>query len=171
MVHLEEVVRLDNSNDVSQIKYKELLPRIRNGKSTIDDWKFLLSREATPVNLEDFKDATRLFYEKGAVYQFNNEQLANLKMPIVPFIAHNSKLSAKKAKVDDFRGLCKEIYISINANVNVTFNLWVKKGLVNGSPGIVRDIIYNEGANILNELPNTVIIEFECYTGMPFFND
>ena len=32
-------------------------------------------------------------------------------------------------------------------------------------------MIYKEGANILNELPNTVIIEFECYNEQPFFND
>ena len=97
MVRLEEVVRLDNSNDLSQIKYKELIPRVRNGESTVDDWKFLLSRGATPVNLQDFKDATRLFYEKGAVSQFNNEQLVNLKTPVIPLIAHNSKLAAKSA--------------------------------------------------------------------------
>ena len=44
-------------------------------------------------------------------------------------------------------------------------------GLVNGSPGIVRDIIYEEDANIMRDLPIVVIVEFESYTGPSFFND
>ena len=63
------------------------------------------------------------------------------------------------------------MFISVNSHVNLTFNLWVKKGLVNGSPVIIRDIIYNEEANILNELPNTVIVELKIFAGKPFFSD
>ena len=48
------------------------------------------------------------------------------------------------------------------------FNL---KGLVNGSFGIVKDIIYPDSTLSRNTMPETLIIHFPKYVGPQFFRD
>ena len=84
----------------------------------IDDWKLLHKRQATPVSLESFSNANRLFFDKASVNEFNNESLAKLKIPIVPLVAKNSQSDYRNAKDDDFVGLCKELFITILSQIN-----------------------------------------------------
>ena len=69
----DNVVKLDVNQGVQghspkQTRFRELLLRLRKGKSTVDDWKLLLIRQPSNVdNLFEFKDATRLFYSNEDV--------------------------------------------------------------------------------------------------------
>ena len=71
----------------------------------------------------------------------------------------------KNISDDNFSGLMNYIYLAINSRITLTSNLWTSKGLVNGASGYVKDIIYEEN----NNLPHTIFIEFENYTGPTFF--
>ena len=55
----------------------------------------------------------------------------------------------------------------VGAKIVLTNNLWTQKGLVNGANGIIRDIIFLISSR--NNLPQTILIEFEHYTGPNFF--
>ena len=45
-----------------QVQFRDLLLRLRKGKSTVDDWELLLTRQPSNVtNLYEFEDSTRLF--------------------------------------------------------------------------------------------------------------
>jgi len=62
VVKLETVMRqqiLDSDPD--QKSFADLLPRLRTGDCTIADWKHLMKRKPTAYNLNNFKDAIRLF--------------------------------------------------------------------------------------------------------------
>jgi hypothetical protein len=56
VVKLKQVVRQQNLNgDSLQQLFIDLLPRCRDGQSTIDDWKHLLTRIPTMNNVKDLK--------------------------------------------------------------------------------------------------------------------
>ena len=66
-------------SDPDQVKFRDLLSRLRKGESTIDNWNLLLSRQPTNVsNLEGFENATRLFYRNEDVGNYNFDQLTKL---------------------------------------------------------------------------------------------
>ena len=66
-----------------QVSFRELLLRLCKGESTIDDWKLLLTRQPSNVtNIQQFNDATRLFYSNEQVANYNHEQLTKLEHPI-----------------------------------------------------------------------------------------
>src|ERR1700684_3711894 len=53
----------------------------------------------------------------------------------------------------------------IGGRVILSHNLWVEKGLVNGSMGTVRDISWSAGDDPLKDLPLAVIVQFDGYNG------
>ena len=80
-----------------QVNFRDLLLRLRQGQSTIDDWKLLLTRQPSNVtNLCDFEDATRLFYSNEQVGNYNHEQLTKLEHPVAHVNALHSSVLAKK---------------------------------------------------------------------------
>lgn len=110
--YVEVVVRQQMNLDPEQKKFIELLPRVRNGLITEDDWKFLLTRESSPLllNQPKFKSATRLFYDRNSVLEYNNKKLIELRQPIVPLISKHSKSCGKSLSDDLFYGLPKDLY-------------------------------------------------------------
>ena len=62
-----------------QVRFRNLLLRLRKGESTIDDWKLLLTRQPSNItNPCEFEDVTTLFYGNEQIANYNHEQLTNL---------------------------------------------------------------------------------------------
>ena len=64
-------------------------------------------------------------------------------------------------------GLQKDLFLSLEARVMLTRNLWTNVGLCNGALGTVHKIIYanNEGPP---NFPIAILIQFDNYTGPSF---
>ena len=153
-----------------QVNFRDLLLRLRQGQSTIDDWKLLLTRQPSNVtNLCDFEDATRLFYSNEQVGNYNHEQLTKLEHPVAHVNALHSSVLAKNVSSDDMSGLEPVVFLAKGARVMLTMNLWSNVGLCNGATGTVADIIF-ENNHQPPDLPIAVMIEFENYTG-PVFDE
>ena len=51
-----------------QQQFRDLLSRLRVGESTIEDWQLLLTRQPSNIeNIDEFDNATRLFYSNDEV--------------------------------------------------------------------------------------------------------
>ena len=48
-------------------------------------------------------------------------------------------------------------------------NIWVEPGLVNGTTGIVKDVIWKEDANIKKDQPQALLIAVDGYNGPALF--
>ena len=69
--------------DPNQKLFTELLPRLRNGDCTVEDWKHLMKRTPSIHNQSQFSNAIRLFSVNKDCDEYNLEKLAMLKTPII----------------------------------------------------------------------------------------
>ena len=153
-----------------QVRFRDLLLRLRKGKSTCDDWKLILTHQPSNVtNLSEFEDATRLFYSIEQVANYNHEQLTKLELPVAHINARHSSALAKKISSDDMSGLEPVVFLPKGARVMLTMNLWSSVGLCNGATGTVVDFIFQNNRQP-PDLPIAVMVEFEYYRG-PAFDD
>ena len=142
--------------------------RLRNGQSTENDWKNLLERTPKAANnVDDFRDAIRLFYKKEDVAQCNHEAVTKLGTPIARINALHSCVAAASTKSDDAGGLDSVIFMAKGAKVMLTSNLWQQVGLCNGTRGTISDLLYAQGHKPPN-LPIAILVNFPDYSGPPF---
>ena len=152
-------------SDAGQVRFRDLLLRLRSGNSTDNDWKLLLTRQPTCVaDLDSFKHVTRLYFTNEEVAKYNYTRLTQLQCPIATIYARHSSEKAKIIKPQDFYGLEPQLLIAKGALVMLTMNLWASVGLCNGAKGTVINIIYQPNHQP-PDLPIAVIVKFHNYKG------
>ena len=93
--------------------------------------------------------------------------LKSLKQKVCKSTAEHQSKSDKKINAQDLYGLeSVSYYAAVGAKVMLRVNLCTDFGLVNGSIGTIKDIIYEEGKGS-PELPKAIIVDFPGYNGPP----
>jgi len=177
VITLTEIRRqVVEEGDTAQANFIKALSNMRNGESTYDDWLFLQTR--TVRNIPDFetsfRDAPRLFPTNDKVNEYNNRKLQALESPITVLNATHPGLNSTKAKnlaADKFRGLERYLYLAVDAKVTITSNIQPASGLLNGTEGTIKDIVYLPGSTPNFDLPDFIVVFFPSYTGRQFFSD
>ena len=125
------------TNDDSEENFRKLLINLHTGECSKDYWKLPLShnvRLSLSQELQSFQ--SRLTFENKSVFDYNCVQRRKIEK-------HNA-VKAFKMNSDGFGGLEPVVYLSEEAQVMLTRNVWLDKGLSNGSIVIVTDIISKE---------------------------
>ena len=117
VIQLTQVMRQLEDGDEDQQKFIDLLPRLRIGENTLDDYDHLKKRFIGPLNSEEFKDTTRIFALNEQCEEYNKARLETLKNPITRFTAKNEPKRARNYDADLFRGLSNTIYLCVGAKV------------------------------------------------------
>ena len=163
-VVLDQVMR-QAGQDADQKLFRDLLYRLRNGQSTLDDWRHLMRQTCAELgDITPFNGALRLFPSTAAVSEYNVDKLRASGQPVAMIKAVHTGPGASKASSDDAGGLESVVCIAQGARVMLTANLWVNVGLVNGAIGSVAAICYLDGQSP-PELPVAVMVRFDSYTG------
>ena len=152
-------------SDAGQTHFRELLVRLRDGNSSLEDHNTLMQR--TPeraLNHAEFENALQLFPTTAAVAEHNHEKLTQMQLPIADIHAKHIGKNAKKACVQEAGGLAPSLQICIGAQIMLTSNLMVESGLVNGTIGEVKEIVYASGTKPPH-LPVSVNVFFPKYSG------
>ena len=153
----------------NDIPFHNLLLRLRNAQITNDDY-ILLSQRFIGLQQDPlFDNAVRLFPTRQLVHEYNLSKLLALPNPHVIIDSIHNNAEARKFDANIACGLEKTVSIAVGAKIMLRINLWVKKGLVNGSIGTVLRIIYNQ--NTPPSLPAFVVCIFPSYTGPPSLPD
>ena len=116
-------------------------------------------------------DVTHLYTTNKQVLSYNLTRLKELKKPIAKIEAKHTGYGKSKTP-DFFMGLEVALYLAVGAKVLLTYNQSIGAGLVNGSVGIVKDIVYDENEDDTSptRLPKHVWVDFgKGYTGDSFF--
>ncbi|KAF5176526.1 Atp-dependent dna helicase rrm3, partial [Thalictrum thalictroides] len=106
-VYLSQIFR---QAGIEQVSFREALHRLSDGTSTIKDWHLFKTRDSTlltPVELNTFKFALRLFPTKQAAHDYNCKRLVDLGKPIARVHSKNNCATASSAMSDDAKGLEK----------------------------------------------------------------
>ena len=116
------------------------------GTVKIDDWKMLCTRNVCNFSVTDLANIpVCLAYSNETVSRYNFALLKQSLQPICPIKANHSSCKASKLSAEEFRGLEPLLHLAVNSCVTLTRNLWIEKGLCNGTMGTVKQIIYKEG--------------------------
>ena len=163
-VVLDQIIR-QAGDDPVQRRFRTLLLRLRDGATTIDDWKLLMSRTPTAVDdLTSFETALHLYPTVEAAVDHNVSKLHNTMKPIAMINAvHTGGALAANAPADEAGGLEAVVCLAESARVMLTSNLWVDFGLVNGAMGTIEAICYMTGGP--PNLPTAVMVRFHKYSG------
>ena len=120
---------------------------------------------------QNFKsdNVIHIFSTKENVAAHNYKKLIECSQPVARIDAIHQGVQAKAAPSDLAGGLEPVIYLSSNARVMLTSNLWLEKGLVNGAMGKVVEVCYKEGSSP-PALPLSVNVRFDDYSGPTLAN-
>ena len=154
--------------------FRDLLVRLHDGITTKSDWQ-LLSERGRVMNQTlkgaPFEHSLRLFAMQRDVQRHNFLKLKECscqsnKHVICVFKAVHTRggRTAETATSEDACGLEAFVALCVGARVMLTRNLWIERGLVNGSIGTVHGFAFSEDWKA-PQLPLAVLINFESCTG------
>lgn len=124
-VVLTQVMR-QQGEQPEQVKFQNILMRLRNGQITTDDWQHLLTRSAAHVHVSDlksFENAIHLYPRVDDAVQYNLLKLRQGNSPVAQIKAIHSGPAADKASVEDVGGLQPFVHLAKHARVMLTSNL------------------------------------------------
>ena len=137
--------------------------------------------EDAPV-LMDFRRETNANPENNCVY-YNRMQVRSLaksnKRPVIAVDAQHSGISQEQGlelDAERFNQLQSTIEVADEARVLLVHNLHVAYGLMNGTQGTVKRIVFKPGGGPNQDTPDLnfpqcLIVDFPEYEGPAFFED
>ena len=145
-----------------QRSFREMLDRLSDGATTVDDWRLINSRCITRLqNPEQFNNCLRLFDTNCKVHELNDEKLRQFDH-VYRVLSINNCRQAEKADSKTAENLEYVLYLAIGCRVMLRRNISTVFGLVNGSIRTVTDIVVQPNSD---NMPLFVMIEFDNYTG------
>ena len=142
------------SDSISKSTQKLLLTRYKQGLST--------------DKVAGFNNAIRLYSIRAAIGKYNTTRLRNLLQLVVAIKLVNTSIGIRKVTPNQCDTI-ENLALSIGAKVMLIQNIWVKLGLVNGTTGIVEDIIQKGYADIKKDQPQLLLIAVDRYNGPALF--
>lgn len=152
-------------------QFRNVLDDIGKGQNDREGWELLMSRRTAmvPSWRALFSDAIRLFPTNVQVAEFNKATISHMSAPVAVIDAIHKNATSRQASELLAQGLSRKLHLSIGCRVMLRKNISVHQGLVNGSLGTVRDIIFNPGERP-PMMPSVILVEFDKFLG-PYLTD
>lgn len=124
-IFLTQLMRQDGVSN-SAVKFRAALSEMRDGPISIDHWKFLQTRTKERLSFEEwarFTHSIRLYFRNADSAEYNIVALEHLDRPIMNIRAIYQGKGAEGGSEEDAGRLHKELLISVNSRVMLTWNL------------------------------------------------
>lgn len=170
---IQKIIQLRTGHRQSaDVQFAQILDSLSTGNLTHAGWELLLTRRRCvlgSVEAEAFRNSIRLFPTNREVVDYNKLYLSRNRQAVAVIDADHNNTTARLGSDDQAQGLARQIHLSIGCRVMLRRNICVSRGLVNGSFGTVREIIYRSGESPPS-LPLTILIDFDNFRG-PYLAD
>lgn len=167
-VELKQCHRQSGSEEAA---FRTALDHVADGATTQDDYDLLTERRRAILSKEEidsFDNAIHLFPTNAQVIRHNDKVLRDSKLPIARIVSKNNPnyrpITNKSLDEDIEEGLLHIIKLQVGNRVMLRTNISVSHGLVNGSIGTVRAIVFKED-ELPPALPKYILVEFDNYKG------
>lgn len=147
------------------------MEELRKGDVSVPSWELLTSRcsvKLSPEEVDSFGDALRIYPTKAQVVEFNHQHMLRLASPAIQVEAKHEGVGAETVESANAGNLAKRLPLCVGCRVMLTRNLWANVGLVNGAQGAVHDISWSDGADVLRDPPQVIMVAFDDYSGPAF---
>ena len=170
-VYKLDIIQRQSGDSEVQQEFRDILLRLCDGESSLNDWKTLTTRFEENLNQDErdsFSDAISILTTWEEVDKINIDMLRSLQRPVAKIVGDHNRVEAKKASSEMAKGLEAQLLLAKGARIMLTANVWMEGRLVNGSTGVIQDIIFREKGP--PSLPVAVFITFEKYEGPTITN-
>jgi len=189
-VHLWKLFKIielkSNMRQRSNDPLLNICNRLRVGELDFTDIKLLEQQVICPENIENFKDAIRIFPTKAQVNSYNTEKVEEMKQGgLQMFSIHSvdtyasgknegqiAPRACSSEKINQCGGFENSLELAIGSKIMLIRNLNVSHGLVNGSIGIVRGFTWSRLKRVqeeIGELPDSVEVFFDNDTVKKYY--
>ena len=183
VVNLKGSSRLDNSTRHYEA-FKEILQQMNEDGCLKEAQAQFLLEHCNPVTLlgtlgestfnERFGNSeTQEYHQRNDGRQENNykhvsKMVKNKPQENIVFQVKRKKIGTGQVESDIIEN---NFMACVNARVAYTTNLNTHIGILNGAMGTIKDFVWNPGEHPENDLPKAIVVEFDDYTGPPFFTE
>lgn len=165
-VILTQIVRQQGEDEESRA-FRGILQSLRTGILAVDQWRKLVERvqsNLSAAEVQSFYDALRIFPTKAGVDAFNVTRLRESIQPVLMIKSINQPNAAAKADLTTASNLLALLPVALDTRVMLTANIWVQRGLVNGSIGTIRGVQWAPSTQTpRTEMPHLILVEFDHY--------
>lgn len=147
----------------SDQQFDSALLKIRNNEGDQETFDLFNSRAAlslTDQEISNFVDAPRIFFTNNMVNHYNVERLRSGSIPTKRIEAQDTR------NFDSARLTCpnpKILFVQENMRCMITENISMRHGIVNGSLGTVRHLVWPIGSNAQTDIPQAILVEIDGY--------
>ena len=131
-VYKLEIIQRQSGNSEEQQCFREILLRLREGDSNLDDWKRLTTRfkgNLNRIEQDRFSETVFVLTKWTDVDRINIEMLRNLNRPVAKIITvHTGGQEAKRANSEIAKGLEAQLLLAKGSRVMLTANIWTEAG-------------------------------------------
>ncbi|XP_057815498.2 uncharacterized protein LOC131029117 [Cryptomeria japonica] len=167
VITLDTIFRQQGAS-IRQQQFRALLHNLRNAQALQHDWQFLMCQTNATLTIQqkkDFNSSIHLFATNESARLHNRKMLKELNLPVALSLAKIAKQT--NTEYDTNEQLPLEVLLSIDQQVMLIANLWIKVGLVNGAIGLIKQIVYENNTKP-PDLPKYVVVQFNDYNGPPW---
>jgi ATP-dependent DNA helicase PIF1 len=162
---LKKIMRQQGEDETS-IAFRETLEGLRYGEITRTGFDLLSSRVQDMLPSAErvlFDKALRLYPTRRQVRAYNLTALENLRHPVIRIKSKHNCSAAAKASEEDADGLYSELLLSRCCRIMITSNLLTSFGLVNGTLGVLHDLVWRPEDDPFVALPSMILIKPDAY--------